>query len=151
MSRSLPQLAGGLFLTDGGLETTLIFHDKIDLPLFAAFVLLKDEAGRETLRRYYESYLEIAAAEGLGFVLEAPTWRASPDWAERLGMSPGELELYNRDAIRLLRELKAGTRPFDPELLRRRVLDHARARTGYSRLVVDHGADGFRYEPERGD
>lgn len=106
MQNQLPQLRGGLFLTDGGLETTLIFHDKIDLPLFAAFVLLKDEVGRATLRRYYKSYLEIAAAEGLGFVLEAPTWRASPDWAVRLGMTPGELELYNRDAIFLLHELR---------------------------------------------
>lgn len=106
MSPQLPQLRGGLFLTDGGLETTLIFHDKLELPHFAAFILLKDEVGRATLRRYYRSYLEIAAAEGLGFVLESPTWRASPDWAERLGMTPGELELYNRDAIVLLRELK---------------------------------------------
>ena len=106
MTSHLPQLLGGLFLTDGGLETTLIFHDKLELPHFAAFILLKDEVGRATLRRYYRSYLEIAAAEGLGFVLEAPTWRASPDWAERLGITPGELELYNRDAIVLLRELK---------------------------------------------
>lgn len=106
MTPQLPQLRGGLCLTDGGLETTLIFHDKLDLPHFAAFVLLKDEVGRATLRRYFRSYLEIAAAEGLGFVLESPTWRASPDWAKRLGMTPGELELYNRDAIILLRELK---------------------------------------------
>jgi homocysteine S-methyltransferase len=106
MNLKLPQLLGGLFLTDGGLETTLIFHDKLELPHFAAFILLKDEVGRATLRRYYRSYLEIAAAEGLGFILEAPTWRASPDWATRLGMTLGELELYNRDAIVLLRELK---------------------------------------------
>ena len=106
MTSHLPQLLGGLFLTDGGLETTLIFHDKLELPHFAAFILLKDEVGRATLRRYYRSYLEIAAAEGLGFVLEAPTWRASPDWAERLGITPGELELYNRDAIALLHELR---------------------------------------------
>ncbi len=52
----LPQLSGGLFLTDGGLETTLIFHDGFDLPLFAAFVLLRDEAGREALRKYFRSY-----------------------------------------------------------------------------------------------
>jgi homocysteine S-methyltransferase len=106
MNPTLPQLHGGLFLTDGGLETTLIFHDKLDLPHFAAFILLKDAAGRATLRRYYESYLEIAAAEGVGFVLEAPTWRASPDWAERLGMSPGELERLNGDAIALLQDLR---------------------------------------------
>lgn len=104
---SLPQLGGDLFLTDGGIETTLIFHEKIDLPHFAAFILLKDAKGRAALRRYYESYLEVAAAEGLGFILEAPTWRASPDWAERLCLSSGELELFNRDAIQLLQELKA--------------------------------------------
>jgi S-methylmethionine-dependent homocysteine/selenocysteine methylase len=51
----LPQL--NLFLTDGGLETTLIFHRGIDLPAFAAFGLLKDEQGTEEIRRYFESYL----------------------------------------------------------------------------------------------
>src|SRR5882724_3802825 len=49
----LPQLDGGIFLTDGGLETTLIFHDKLELPYFAAFRLLKDGAGSEALRKYY--------------------------------------------------------------------------------------------------
>jgi len=115
--KTLPQLKGDLFLTDGGLETTLIFHDKLDLPHFAAFILLKDEVGRATLRRYYRKYLEIAAAERLGFILEAPTWRASPDWAARLGLSPGELELYNRDAIRLLQELREEWRAKVPDLV----------------------------------
>ena len=49
----LPQLEGDLFLTDGGIETSLIFHDGIDLPLFAAFTLLKDDEGTEALRRYF--------------------------------------------------------------------------------------------------
>ena len=53
----LPQLGDALFLTDGGLETTLIFHDGVDLPYFAAFDLLKDDAGRATLRRYFERYV----------------------------------------------------------------------------------------------
>ncbi len=74
----LPQLEGDLFLTDGGIETSLIFHDGLDLPLFAAFTLLKDDEGTEALRRYYGPYTEIAADNGLGFVLESPTWRASP-------------------------------------------------------------------------
>src|SRR5262245_54396625 len=99
------QLTERMFLTDGGLETTLIFHDGVELPHFAAFVLLKDEAGRAILRRYYTRYLEIAASESLGFILESPTWRASPDWAERLGFGPRELDLFNRDAIQLMREL----------------------------------------------
>ena len=78
-SDRLPQLDGQLFLTDGGIETTLIFHEGLDLPLFAAFDLLKDAEGTDALRRYYEPYLELARERGLGFVLESPTWRANPD------------------------------------------------------------------------
>ena len=43
---SLPQLSE-LFLTDGGIETSLIYGEGLDLPDFAAFVLLDDEEGRE--------------------------------------------------------------------------------------------------------
>ena len=41
----LPQRHGGIFLTDGGMETTLIFHEGIELPHFAAFVLLDSPRG----------------------------------------------------------------------------------------------------------
>lgn len=102
----LPQLDGGFFLTDGGIETTLIFHRGIDLPLFAAFALLDDEQGRETLRDYYEPYLRSAAEHGAGFVLESATWRASPRWAEELGYSPQQLATLNRRSIELLAELR---------------------------------------------
>src|SRR5512145_2276083 len=85
--RRLPQLEGGLFLTDGGIETTLIFHDRLELPHFAAFHLLKNEAGTAALRRYFARYAEIASANGTGFILESPTWRASSDWGEKLGYS----------------------------------------------------------------
>ena len=42
--QNLPQLqaAGGLFLSEGGLETTLIYDDGLELPCFASFDLLKD-------------------------------------------------------------------------------------------------------------
>lgn len=103
---TLPQLGGDLFLTDGGLETTLVFHEGIELPHFAAFMLLRDKAGRATLRRYYEAYLDIAAGQGLGFILEAPTWRASPDWAQRLGVSQAQLAELNHEAIGLMRALR---------------------------------------------
>jgi S-methylmethionine-dependent homocysteine/selenocysteine methylase len=104
---SLPQLEGGLFLTDGGIETTLIFHRGLDLPAFAAFDLLKDEQGTDELRRYFKPYLELAARNRLGFVLESPTWRANPRWAEEIGYSPEELERMNRKAIALMEELRA--------------------------------------------
>src|SRR5262245_401900 len=103
---SLPQLDQGPFLTDGGIETTLIFHRGLDLPDFAAFVLLDDEQGIEELRRYYEPYLALAREEGTGFVLESPTWRASPRWAEGLGYSADRLDRINRRAIELMVELR---------------------------------------------
>ncbi len=100
--RGLPQLSDRVFLTDGGIETCLIFHHGLDLPDFAAFVLLADEDGRTALRGYFEPYAEMAQKAGLGLVLEAPTWRASPDWAARLGYSDEALDAANRDAIDLL-------------------------------------------------
>jgi S-methylmethionine-dependent homocysteine/selenocysteine methylase len=102
----LPQLDGGVFLTDGGIETTLIFHQGIDLPLFAAFDLLKDDEGTETLRRYYEPYAALAGERGLGFVLESPTWRASPRWAREIGYDGEELDALNRKAIALMEEIR---------------------------------------------
>jgi homocysteine S-methyltransferase len=103
----LPQLETGVFLTDGGLETVLIFHEGIELPAFAAFHLLKDDAGTAVLRRYYEPYLALARDRGLGFVLESPTWRASPHWAEQLGYTPEALDRLNRRAIALMEEIRS--------------------------------------------
>ncbi|MBX6741227.1 MAG: homocysteine S-methyltransferase family protein [Acetobacteraceae bacterium] len=105
--RHLPQLDGGLFLTDGGIETTLIFHEGLDLPFFAAFDLLKDAEGTEALRRYYARHAAIARENGTGFILESPTWRANPDWAAKLGYSPAALDAANRKAIDLMSELRA--------------------------------------------
>jgi S-methylmethionine-dependent homocysteine/selenocysteine methylase len=104
---SLPHEHDRRFLTDGGLETTLVFHDGIELPCFAAFVLLRTEAGRARIRSYFEQYLQIAHASRTGFVLEAPTWRASADWAERLGISRQELRALNATSIAMLHELRA--------------------------------------------
>ena len=103
----LPQLDGGVFLTDGGIETTLIYHHGLDLPLFAAFDLLKDDEGTEQLRLYYAPYAITARERGVGLVLESPTWRASPGWAAKLGYSDAELDALNRKAIALMEELRA--------------------------------------------
>jgi S-methylmethionine-dependent homocysteine/selenocysteine methylase len=103
----LPQLSGKTFITDGGMETTLIFDDGIDLPDFASFVLLEDAGGIEVLRAYYTSYLEIAAQHGVGIVLDTPTWRANPDWGERLGYSAEGLADVDRRGVALLEELRS--------------------------------------------
>jgi homocysteine S-methyltransferase len=103
---SLPQLEGELLITDGGMETTLIFHRGVDLPHFASFDLLKDDAGRELLRDYYATYVDLARALGVGLLLDTPTWRASRDWGERLGYSTEALEQANRAGVELVRSLR---------------------------------------------
>lgn len=103
---NLPQLDGRVFLTDGGIETTLIFHEGLDLPYFAAFHLLRDESGTEALRRYFRRHAAIARDNGTGFILESATWRASADWGDKLGYSRQALDNANRKAIDMLRDLR---------------------------------------------
>ena len=104
---ALPQLGDRLFLTDGGIETTLIFHDGIDLPDFAAFDLLQTEEGTAALRRYFRSYAAIARRFESGLILESPTWRANPDWTQRRGYTTDQVIDVNRAAIALLEEVRA--------------------------------------------
>jgi S-methylmethionine-dependent homocysteine/selenocysteine methylase len=104
---ALPQLGGDLFLADGGLETTLIFHDGLDLPDFAAYALLRRPEGEAALRKYFRAYAAIAQRFGVGLILESATWRASRDWAERLGHTPAELADLNRAAVRQLEGIRA--------------------------------------------
>lgn len=103
----LPQLSGELYLTDGGIETTLIFHEGLELPDFAAFDLLKRPHGRQVLRKYFRTYGSIARKFGAGLILESATWRANPDWAFKLGYTRDKLAEANRKAIELLEEVRA--------------------------------------------
>ena len=99
---ALPQLDGRLFLTDGGLETSLIFLDGWEIPDFAAFPLLGSADGRKALDDYFDAYAQVAARHGTGLVLETATWRANPDWGARLGYDADALDAVNRDAVRQL-------------------------------------------------
>jgi len=103
---NLPQLGDRLFLTDGGIETTLIFNEGLELPEFAAFHLLKTSKGEAALRKYFRTYAEIATRFGAGLVLESATWRASADWGAKIGYGSRELADVNRYAIRILEEIR---------------------------------------------
>lgn len=101
------------FMTDGGLETTLLFLHGIDLPDFAAFPLLDDARGRDALAAYYGPYLDIAEVKGLGIVLDTPTWRANPDWGRRRGCDESALRAVNQRAVGFVGDLAAGRRLLD--------------------------------------
>ncbi len=103
---TLPQLSGRLFLTDGGIETSMIALEGFDLPEFAVFPLLTTEEGDAALRRYFRAYVEIARRWGAGLVLETATWRASAGWGAKLGFSPADLRDVNLRAVKLLEEVR---------------------------------------------
>jgi homocysteine S-methyltransferase len=111
-----------LTLTDAGMETALIHLQGVELPCFAAFPLVETEDGREALRRYFRPFLELARARGLPFLLDAPTWRANPDWGAELGYDAAALVDVNRRAVAFVDELRrdelaAGSPPIEVEAL----------------------------------
>jgi homocysteine S-methyltransferase len=101
----LPQLDGGVFLNDAGLETDLIFNHGIDIPEFAAHTLLSSDVGRAALQNYMEGFLSLADETGTGFVLDTQTWRAQTHFSEELGQDADELRQANRDAAKFAADL----------------------------------------------
>jgi homocysteine S-methyltransferase len=102
----LPQLRGGDFLTDGGMETTFVFLRGMDLPHFASFPLIDTEQGRREITDYFRPYVEIARARNVGFVLDTPTWRANADWGPRLGYDEEGLAALNIRSVEFLEGLR---------------------------------------------
>ena len=104
--QTLPQLDGGPFLTDAGLETDLIFNHGIEIPEFAAHTLLGDPTGRAAMTHYFRGFLELARLTRSGFILDCATWKAHSHWAADLGASPEELRQANREAVSFAVELR---------------------------------------------
>ena len=95
---ALPQLAGGVFLNDAGLETDIIFNRGVPIREFAAHTLLPDPAGREVLATYFREMLTLANSRGAGFILDCPTWKAHMHWANDLAAGEQDIRQANLDA-----------------------------------------------------
>ena len=89
-------------VTDGGIETDLIFRRGVELAEFAAFPLLDSHGGRALLADYFADYATIARAAGADLLLETPTWRANPDWGALLGYDATALARVNAGSIDFL-------------------------------------------------
>lgn len=126
---NIPRLGGTPFLTDAGLETCMVFKDGLDLPCFSSFVLLDDPEGFEKLSTYYRKFLRLAADHGAGFVLDAPSWRANPDWGAEVGYDLAALGAANRRAIEMIANLRRESGIADQVVLN---------------LVVGPRGDGYR-------
>ncbi len=103
---NLPQL-DRLFLTDGGMETVMIFQKGVELASFSAIDLMKRPGGAALIKEYFEPYLDIAENAGTGLILETPTWRASPDWYDAIGFQDlNALKDANLLGLELMSEIR---------------------------------------------
>src|SRR4051794_37561104 len=102
---ALPQLDGHPFLAEGGIGTTLMYKENIDLPCFAHFPLVCTDEGRATLTRFFEPHLELAKRYRVGMILDTLTWRANADWGTQLGYDAQALAEVNRTAVRFVEAL----------------------------------------------
>ncbi|CAP92713.1 Pc16g00430 [Penicillium rubens Wisconsin 54-1255] len=106
----LPQLtSSNLFVTEGGIETTLIYRNNLDLPSFSTLPLLNTEDGRQTISSIYQEYVNIALAHSTGVVLETRTWRGSPLWSPEIGLSIPQILDLNRTAVKILHDIRNKT------------------------------------------
>ena len=113
----LADIGDQIFLTDGGMETVMVFQEGIDLPQFASFTLLDSADGRAALTKYYTAFLDEAAAQQAGFLLDTPTWRASAGWGKVMGLAPEQIDAINREAVALVQKLRADRPPQQQPIL----------------------------------
>lgn len=79
--------AGGPVLTDGGIETRIMFETDLPMdPHVQVAGLLGDAAGEQALGAVYRGYLAAGGSAGLPVVIGTPTFRASARYTERAGL-----------------------------------------------------------------
>ncbi len=99
---------GASILTDGGIETRIMFETDVPLPPHVQVAgLVKDPTGGPALRRIYESYVAAARSFGLPVIIGTPTFRASPDFVRRAGLGAAEtVRRLNADAAAMHRQIR---------------------------------------------
>lgn len=103
---TLPQKNGKICVTDGGLETVLLFHKGIELPGFASFTVYEREDGEEILEEYLLDFSAIARRHQFGLIVDTHTWRANLDWGNRLGYDRKALGGIHRRSVEALRAFR---------------------------------------------
>ena len=94
------------WITDGGLETDMLFNHGVDLPSFASFTMLDDQNKRDLLRSYFADYIGLAAEAGTGFILDTCSWRANAPWMARMGYRDADIARINAEAVALARQVR---------------------------------------------
>src|SRR5262245_15170540 len=97
-------------LTDGGIETRVLFEARVALDAHVGVAaLLDDPPGRAALRAMYAGYIDAARAYDLPVVLGTPTFRASPRFVRAAGLPDDAVRRLNAEAVAFHRELRTAS------------------------------------------
>ena len=107
MGTTVPQLAGGTFLCDGGLQTTLLFHEGVDLPIPDDTALIVRGVLRLSRRLRAERPDSSVSLSALGIL--STLHRSGPMPAARLAQAE---RLQPQSLSRLIADLLQGGRAF---------------------------------------
>lgn len=102
-----PRLDGRFYLTEGGAETEIMYKWGFELPEFAMFTLLDNPEADEVIRNMYRRYFDVAAAHDTGILAMGHDYRASPDWAQKLGYSAADLTRFQHRTMQFLDDVRA--------------------------------------------
>ncbi len=91
LTRRLPNTSDTLFLTEAGIETTLMYKKGWELNHFCLFELLQHDRFVADVRTYHARIIEVALKHKTGHILDGLHYRASPDWGALLGMPAQQL------------------------------------------------------------
>ncbi len=92
-----------LILMEAAILEQLRRSNRVTLhPRLENALLIYDDQGREALKRLYQSYIEIALASNLPFLLCAPTWRANQ---ARINEAHIQSDV-NGDAVEFMQEIR---------------------------------------------
>lgn len=105
---------GSPILTDGGIETRVVFETDVTLPPHVGVAaLVEDPVGGPVLRRIYESYVAAARPSGVPVIIGTPTFRASPNFARRAGLDAAEaVRRLNASAAAMHRGIRESFEPY---------------------------------------
>lgn len=106
MQKPFPsQVEGRYYLSEGGMETEVMYKHGFDFPHFAVFELLKNPKAVSALQAMYRQYFDVVAKHQMVALVGGLDYRASPDWGALLGYSADGLSDMNHRCIDFLRDL----------------------------------------------
>jgi homocysteine S-methyltransferase len=103
--RRMPTVEDPLFLTEAGIETTLMYKNGWELQHFCLFERMREDRFMADLEAYHRRLIEVALERGVGHLLDGVHYRASPDWSAKLNMSDSELKQLTEKGLALYQEL----------------------------------------------